>query len=616
MEETSVYILSKPSDETLRIIKSYGANCSIYTSDLTWLDSSYKAKIFDNSKAFVDSFENAFSILVNISELTGEKRDPVKLLQISNNGNSWWYYFRFMCLYKFRQRLYDDYSLKAILLHHQNTGNGKIVIVSNSGYLKSAIPTHIEVIKATFEKRKNETFGNLLKYLIALNIRLIIGWFLLPKLLIRRKNVLVSSAYSAQKVLLPDGTEKYGDQYSEGLQAEFAKRKRHLNLTEFFPPALKSSIKVNLNSRGIFPRYRNEVYIEPLLFLNVMNPVFYIKAAKYLRTSKRAIAHFTSLKLEGDLKHVPVISSSFKRLISFLSVRMAAIDMVLAILKPEWIGGSNEHDVRMRSIIESVKKKGKSKSFAVQHGSVHTKHLHYIFSKGTPTKSILPDVTFTWGSFWSDVLTKDSAYPPEIVRELGQIRTDTIPELLTKTTQTKNEFGINFNKRIVLYGSQLLHPGEHEKREQLAVDFIKTAKQHPNDLFIVKPHPKEDDAEKFFAGIARKHDVLNVQVYRSDLYKMLSIADMVLVYNSTVGVETTYFDKPLIVLNYYDNDFGGFIKDGVGVEVMNYDEMQSTISGILAGKIKKDDEAYKKFVVARATAIDGQVCKRIADELV
>jgi len=613
LEKTAIYILTKPSEEALRTIRAYGKNIQIYTSDLSWLKDG-EAREFDNSKPYVDSFENAFSYLVNISSLTDKENNPIELLKIRNTDTSWWYYFRFMCLYKFRQRLYDDYSL-ANILNHKADEIVRTVIVSNSGYLKKSVPANVEVIKANFEKPKNETLGNLIKYFFVLQVRLFIGWFLLPKLFIKRKHILVSSAYTAQKVILPGGKEKYGDQYSEGLQAEFAKRKQHLNIGEFFPPNLKSSIKVHFNARGLFPRYRNEIYLEPLIFLNALNPVFYIKAFKLVKESKRSLHQFSNVKLEGDLRHIPEISSSFKRLIIFLSLRMAAMDMILAILKPESIGGSNEHDVRMRSIIETVKKKGKAKTFAVQHGSVHTKHLHYIFDQSTKSETILPDVTFTWGKFWSEVLTNDSAYPQHAVHEVGQIRTDTIPYLLNRTKETKASLGLDPTKRIVLYASQLLHPGEHEKREQLAIDYIKTAKENSSDLFIVKPHPKEDDAEIFFARIAKEHDVTNIQVSRSDLYKMLSISDMVLVYNSTVGVEATYFDKPLIVLNYYDNDFGGFINDGVGLGVSNIEQMRTTISGLLSGQIKKNDEAYKKFVIRRAMVIDGNVSSRIADYL-
>src|SRR5690606_38857165 len=148
------------------------------------------------------------------------------------------------------------------------------------------------------------------------------------------------------------------------------------------------------------------------------------------------------------------------------------------------------------------------------------------------------------------------------LKVVGQLRTDIIPKIKQWAEREKAS-----SKYTVLYPSQPLYVGEEKMRERLTLDFLKLTIDFPEIEFVVKPHPFEKDCKAYFENIAKRINAKNFKVINDDLYKLLALSDLVMVYNSTVGAEAVYFDKPLIVMNYSDNDFSGFIDEVVAAGV-------------------------------------------------
>jgi CDP-glycerol glycerophosphotransferase (TagB/SpsB family) len=174
--------------------------------------------------------------------------------------------------------------------------------------------------------------------------------------------------------------------------------------------------------------------------------------------------------------------------------------------------------------------------------------------------------------------------------------------------------GLDDNKAVVLYPSQPLYTGEEEMRKKLARDFLKLCKAFPDVQFLLKPHPGESDYESFFNDLSAEVQTDNFRFVNIDLYQTLAAVDIVLIYNSTVGAEACYFDKPVLVMDYSNNDFSGFIAAEVGVPAYNYNELHELLNRLLAGEQMIDPEKRKIFVNQRAHSIDGKTVERIVSK--
>ncbi|MCK5078526.1 MAG: CDP-glycerol glycerophosphotransferase family protein, partial [Bacteroidales bacterium] len=95
-----------------------------------------------------------------------------------------------------------------------------------------------------------------------------------------------------------------------------------------------------------------------------------------------------------------------------------------------------------------------------------------------------------------------------------------------------------------------------------------------------------------------------------DLYLLISVCDILITCFSTVGTETIYFGKPLIILDHLKQDIQNYHKEGVALQASNEKELENHIANILSGKTSIDKEAYERFISKYAFAIDGKASER------
>jgi hypothetical protein len=342
--------------------------------------------------------------------------------------------------------------------------------------------------------------------------------------------------------------------------------------------------------------------------------LFYIKAGKEIKSIEKKFneiktSNFNELEYESIKSKI----GSFKRLSFYIVARKVMIEAWLKFFKIKTIVGTHEHDSKNKSIFEEAQRLN-IKTFGIQHGVIHKKHMHYCFSKFDASYHPFPDFTFVWGTYWKNGLTSFSNYSPKSLLPVGQIRTDIIPILNSNRDKIQiNE--LSSDKFTLLYASQPLYVGEEKMRERLTLDFLRLTVEFPTVNFVVKPHPKESDCELYFNQQALKTPGAKFTIIREDLYKMLALCDTVLIYNSTVGAEAIYFKKPLIVMNYSSNDFSGFVSAGVAIESKSYESLVTSLIELQNSKKYFNDSA-DNFISDRAHLIDGKVSERIFNQIV
>lgn len=268
----------------------------------------------------------------------------------------------------------------------------------------------------------------------------------------------------------------------------------------------------------------------------------------------------------------------------------------------------DENSPLTKSVLDAARFCG-IKIIGLQHGTMHDLHPAYLYTPNDCKNHIMPDLTITWGKYWEQFLVEKGNYPKESVISAGQIRTDIIPALLQSEKQKKT----SPTKQIVFASQPQRDP---ELRYQAAYDVFKAVSQLPEAELKVKLHPREYADSGYYSAIAAEAGCTNYTIDKtSDLYLLIASCNVLITCFSTVGTETVYFYKPLVILDHLKQDIAGYAAEGVAFQATDADSLSRILSGILSGNLKIDREKYNSFIQKYAYRIDGKVAERCIEAI-
>ncbi len=373
-------------------------------------------------------------------------------------------------------------------------------------------------------------------------------------------------------------------------------------------------------------------FVSPMKFIGVKDGLFPFWEICFSSYPRSKVYHFESFVLMALLKvnsiwqlHVywrslaqatlfdqsnvsKVLFADFKRRkIQFLYAAVLTLGGFRMIRKmdPMCIGGDDEHNFVKRPILGAAKELGVP-TFAIQHGDIHRNNINYRFSKRDPLERLLPDMTAVWGNLTKVNLIEVCAYSADSIKVVGQIRTDVIPAL-------KRKFAEKSDQRMytVLFASQPFF--DQSLRKRMYSDVNKASQNLEDVKFIHKPHPGETDWS-FFDDIDKD---LGFKVQRTDedLYLIMAQVDAVVTGFSTVGIEATYFDRDIIVMDYQRDDLAGYVKDQIALQATNHEELFSYVARLSKGENLLSPITRRTYVQQRVLDIDGKASQRLKEAI-
>lgn len=269
---------------------------------------------------------------------------------------------------------------------------------------------------------------------------------------------------------------------------------------------------------------------------------------------------------------------------------------------------ADENSPLTKSILDAAKFCG-IKVVGLQHGTMHDLHPAYLYTENDRKNGVMPDLTLTWGKYWEEFLIRKGNYPSDSVVSVGQIRTDIIPVLLTAEKQKKAN-----PSNLIVFASQPQR--DPELRYQAAFDVFKAAKRLPKSSLIVKLHPREFADSEYYEAIAKTAGCTNyVLDTTSDLYQLIASCDVLITCFSTVGSETVYFHKPLVILDHLNQDIMGYAAEGVAFHATDAESLTGILTGIFNGTLNVERDKYDAFIQKYAYQIDGKVAVRCIEEI-
>ena len=210
--------------------------------------------------------------------------------------------------------------------------------------------------------------------------------------------------------------------------------------------------------------------------------------------------------------------------------------------KPDFVLVSSEHGIIQKSIMVAGKMMG-IPTMALQHGTIGTVHKGYLSWKGSISESSnihspfcpIPDKTAVFGSYYVDLLTKASDYPPNSVVATGQPRYDALVE--ASRTYDRDEFcrklRLDPDKKLVLVMTENMPIPDGKVFLKAA---LRALTEFPEVQVVIKPHPAEEG--EWYAEVVREENVKATTLPKNaDTYEALYACDLFVGSYSTVILE-------------------------------------------------------------------------------
>ncbi len=513
-----------------------------------------------------------------------------------------WHYHKFRIYFAVRNLMY---FLKPLEKEFNSFNNHIWFVTHEIKPLQKVFSSVNFRFPATMNKAKFN-FGYLFSYLVLVKYRFFKS-ILTPK---KNPEYLVYLTEKYSSVLDKESLSTVqGHHILEYLISELDER--FALLTEVLMPKPKGKSDYSFSRKQYQSSWNNhpKIFLEGFLISGLLKSSVRKSATKAHQTLRKSYKIVSETEFSMVQKLTFEVFQSLDKSSVFFLYRFFAARNYFSGSEIKAVIAADENSPLSKSILDAARFCG-IKIIGLQHGTMHDLHPAYLYTKNDCVNRVMPDLTLTWGKYWEEFLIKKGNYPKNSVMSVGQIRTDIIPELL-KAEKQKTAGPIE----KILFASQPQR--DSELRYQAAYDVFKAASKVPKSRLIVKLHPREFDNPEYYSTIAKEAGCSNyVLDITSDLYQLIATCDVLITCFSTVGTETVYFHKPLVILDHLKQDIMGYVAEGVAFQAIDSISLTTILSGIFRGSLKIDHSKYNAFIQKYAYQIDGKVAERCIEAII
>ena len=509
-----------------------------------------------------------------------------------------WHYHKFRIYFSIRNLFIEVTEINEILKSFDN-----IILFTNDSRIEiqfSGKTNH----KIDFRCRKvklKKDYLSFIHYIIYIKLRFLQNIFVSVR---NAKHMVFNVTIPVTYLDIP-GLRPVKGNYILGYMLQKANKDFILN-SESETPKFTKNNKFRLGRNITKKLYSiSTLHSEGLMFKRIISVSLVRKIVKCNRYLKNIYCK-TAEKPEGELDFLflELIKKFHNSTLYFLFKYYAYISFFKKY-KIKSVTSTDENSPEIKSIFDAAKSTGVT-TIGIQHGAIHELHPAYMYSKTDRERKIMSDYTLVWGKFYKSLLTEKGNYDPSSLIINGHIRSDVIPHLMKSERTIKP---LSHDNPVIVFASQ---PQRDESlRRRSATDIFTAAKKLENVYLLVKLHPAEKNDKNYYTEIARETGCSNYKILLDeDLYLLIASCKALITCFSTVGTETAYFYKPLIILDHLKQDIQGYKKEGIAYQVTDSNELHNCLNGILEGKLTIDKNAYDKFIDKYAFKIDGKSSDR------
>ena len=338
------------------------------------------------------------------------------------------------------------------------------------------------------------------------------------------------------------------------------------------------------------------------------------KTWKEASTNEELVSVLKKANLEDELPYY------FDNIFGWVAKSIEMAKRLVEEEKPDFILVSSEHGIIQKSIMVAGKMMG-IPTMALQHGTIGTVHKGYLSWKGSISESgdirspfcPIPDKTAVFGSYYVDLLTKASDYPPNSVVATGQPRYDALVE--ASRTYNRDEFcrklSLDPEKKLVLVMTENMPIPDGKVFLKAA---LKALKEFPEVQVVIKPHPAEE-GEWYVEVVREENSGATILPKNADTYEALYACDLFVGSYSTVILEGVILGR-LGVTAFLSKgkDPTPYFRE-VTPRVYREEELGPEIRKALYDDTVRERlrRAGAKFVFEHAYKMDGKATERVTD---
>lgn len=588
--------LSEAELEDIRLLAEEGAK--VYTlSRAETLDIAQPIVLTSEEKRALN-YQTMDQVL-HFGDLAVGRQTVADLFRIDNA--SVWHYQKFRIYFAVRNLMY---FLSPVKEQFASFKDHTWYVSTDARYLRSLFP-EVEFIFPEVDRKDSFNFGILLSYAFLLVTRSLLYLFSSPK----KPEYLLYMTEKYSSVMDKHTLKtKSGHHILDYLITELDDR--FALLTEVLMPKSKGKSDYSFSAK----QYHRSLYHKPKIFLEgfMIAGLFSKSVRKATLLARRSLLHAYPRVREIELTVTQRLTLEVMRSLhsssGFFLFRYFAARRFFSHTPIKAVIAGDENSPLTKSILDAARFRG-IRIIGLQHGTMHDLHPAYLYTPNDRLNYIVPDLTLTWGKYWEQFLIEKGNYPKDAVVSVGQIRTDIIPVLMKAQNQKQAN-----PTEVILFASQPQR--DPELRYQAAFDVFKAARKLPNTKLIVKLHPREFADSGYYSAIATEAGCKNYTIDKtSDLYQLIASCDVLITCFSTVGTETVYFYKPLIILDHLKQDIQGYAAEGVAFQATDADSLTTILSGIFRGSLRVDRNKYNAFIRKYAYQIDGKVAQRCIEAI-
>ena len=330
---------------------------------------------------------------------------------------------------------------------------------------------------------------------------------------------------------------------------------------------------------------------------------------KKIKNSVSKLLFYKKINIEKIL--LRRIDFFFRYCLLDLLIEAESINNLIETEKPRMICTFSPQGFIERFAINLFAKEGLP-SLGIQHGVI-TYCIDHISKLPPPNKFRNLFYMAVFGDYYKDFLVKHSIYKKDLIKVTGYPKFDVLNHLQLKKEKICKELSIDAKKKIIVLTTQPMQLEEETKAMAHAV--CNAVKKLENACLIIKAHPRELSISPY-KEIIRKtkiKDAICIQDF--DLYKILSICDVMITGYSTTILEASILNKTSIIIDTYKKGYASIFNNHGSILVSNNDaELEQNIKKALYNKKIKNKlkRLRQEFVYKHCYKIDGMSNKRIA----
>ncbi len=421
---------------------------------------------------------------------------------------------------------------------------------------------------------------------------------------------------------LENGQRIMGDQKLAYLYQKLAKKNSY------------QAIGIDCNSPHINENFllkqkmKNDPFLTWIALEHFLGLKLWLVSRKSMRMYKKAANRLLKdeqFKKSLHYNNIPFFSLMSSRLPFVLKTflpngvtKILLYEQLIKKMKPDLFFISYETGLHGRACLNAALKHN-IPTIAIQHGRIFASHPQYIYpgvsTRQDPNLSCPPitDKTCVYGEHFKNILTRESAYPEENINITGQILTDilTFKEKLYDKNKFFKSLSLNPDKPLLSLMSQNIDPqSDYERLFQIPCMALNNL---PELQFLIKPHQNENikQVRSLVEKYSTKPDQVKI-IIDVPLYEVLQASDIIVTGNSTVGLESMIFKKPLITIEGFKFSMG-YAESGSSIGITSAKEMNLAVEKILKNNSirKKLIEKGQIYLRHHLYKIDGKVSERI-----